>query len=143
MTVNGELVIGYVWWEGQPGWIPIASSNSWPADTNLTTVWRVKNTGDEAATFKVSFMELESDGILLTPEEEADLYLYPVTPSPGTYSYTLQIIADSQVIAEYPIGVTTSPGVVDWTPVIGSLLVLGLMMGMTSMMMPMMKEGFS
>lgn len=143
MTVNGELVIGYVWWEGQPGLIQVLSSNSWPADTNLTTAWRVRNTGDEAATFKVSFMELESDGILLNPEEEADLYLYPVTPSPGTYSYTLQIIADSQVVAEYPIGVTTSTGVVDWTTVIGPLLVLGLMAGMVAMMAPMMKEGFA
>ncbi len=143
MTVNGELVIGYVWWEGQAGWIPILSSNSWPADTNLTTAWRVRNTGDEAATFKVSFMELESDGILLNPEEEADLYLYPVTPSPGTYSCTLQIIADSQVIAEYPIGVTTAAAVVDWTTVIAPLLVLGLMAGMVTMMAPMMKEGFS
>ena len=139
--VNAELAIANVWWEGQPGFIPILPSNNWPADTNITTVWRVRNIGDEAATFKVSFMEFESDGILLNPEEEADFYLYLVTPSPGTYNYTLQIIADGEVVAEYPIEVVIVASAVDWMGMIIPLLAIGFMAGMVVMIKPMMGEG--
>lgn len=138
--INGELVIAYVLWEGQPDYVQILSSNNWPAGMNLTTVWRVRNIGDEAATFKVSFMELESDGVLLDPGEEADLYLYPVTPAAGTYDYTLEVIVNGEVVADYPIEVTTSVTMaVDWLTIIGPILVLGLMAGM---LVPMFKKGF-
>lgn len=137
--ISVELIIAYVWWEGQPGWIQILSSNNWPAETNLTTVWKVKNTGDEAATFKVSFMELESDSVLLNPGEEEDFYLYPVIPAAGTYNYTLEVIVNSEVVANYPIEVTASVVAVDWMTIIGPLLVLGLMAGM---LIPMFKKGF-
>jgi len=103
----GELLIAYVWWEGQPGWISILSSNNWPPNTNLTTAWKVRNTGNEAAFFKVRFMGLTSAGALLSPGGEATLYLYPVTPGPGTYNYTLDIIADTTVVRQYPFGVFT------------------------------------
>lgn len=138
MTVNGELVIAFVLWEGQPDYVQILSSNNWPIETELTTIWRVRNIGDEAATFKVHFMELESVGATLNPGGEIDLYLYPVTPAAGTYSYTLQVIADSEVVAEYPIEVTTAVAAVDWTPIIGMVLILG----MVAMLIPAMKGAF-
>ncbi|GAI07191.1 unnamed protein product [marine sediment metagenome] len=138
MTVNGELITAYVLWEGQPAWLPILSSNSWPIDTELTTAWRVRNIGDEATTFKVSFMELESAGVLLEPGEEADLYLYPVTPAAGTYSYALQVIADSEVVAEYPIEVVMAVAPIDWMTIIGPILVLGLLAGLV---IPTIKKG--
>lgn len=137
--ISAELIIAYIWWEGQPGWIQILSSNNWPAETSLTTVWRVRNTGDEAATFKVGFIGLESDSVLLNPGEEEDFYLYPITPAAGTYNYTLEVIVNSEVVNEYPIEVITAAAVADWLAIIGPVLVLGLMAGM---LIPMFKKGF-
>jgi hypothetical protein len=104
---SGELLIAYAWWEGKEGWNQIVETNNWPPDTETTTAWKVRNTGDEAGFFKVKFMDLESSGVLLSLGEGATLYLYPVTPSPGTYDYTLSIIADMQVVNTYAIKVTT------------------------------------
>lgn len=126
----GELVIAYAIWEGAPGWVQITETNQWPPDTDLTTVWTVKNTGNEAAYFGVRFMELESAGVLLSPGEEGSLYLYPVTPGPGTYDYTLEIVADihfdGQVVASYPIRVVTGKAEMNLLPlVIGGVALLG------------------
>ena len=136
--INGELVIAYAWWEGQPGWIQIFSSNNWPVETSLTTTWKVKNTGDEAATFKVSFMGLESVGVLLNPGEETDIYLYPVTPVAGTYNYTLGVIADSEVVAEYTFEVITAAVTTGWVAIVLPLLVIGLLAGI---LVPIFKKG--
>ena len=125
--LNGELVIGYIWWEGKEGWNQIVETNTWPPDTETSTAWEVRNTGDEAAIFKVKFMGLESASILLYPEQEATFHLYPVTPSPGTYDYTLDIVADDQVVAEYPVQVIAGEAVSLWPlAIIGGLGVLGV-----------------
>jgi hypothetical protein len=104
---GGELVSALVWWEGKEGWSPIGETNDWPAETAISTAWTVKNTGSQTAFFKVKFMDLVSSAVLLSYGETATLYLYPTTPSPGTYNYTLSIIADTQVVKTYPIQVTT------------------------------------
>ena len=126
--INGELVFGYIWWEGKEGWNQILETNAWPPDTETTTTWKVRNTGDEAAFFKVSFMGLESSSVLLNPGEEATLYLYTVTPGAGSYEYTLELIADGQVVAGYPVQVTTRKGIGCLLPlvIIGGLAVLGV-----------------
>ncbi len=126
--LDGELLVGYIWWEGEPGWIVIAETNQWPPDTEVTTAWIVSNTGDEAAFFKVRFMDLESAGVLLNPGEEATAYLYPTIPGAGTYDYTLSVIADAQVVREYPVQVKTQtevPGGLVLGIVVAGVLGLG------------------
>jgi len=103
--LNGELIDALVWWEGEAAWSSIAETNTWPAGTGITTTWYVKNTGDVAASFKVRFMGLKSVGVLLNPGEGARLYLYPVTPSAGTYSYSLDVLANDTIVKQYPIQV--------------------------------------
>ena len=75
-------------------------------------------------------MGLESAGVLLSPGGEATFYLYPVTPGVGTYDYTLEIIADDQVVTEYPIQVVASEAVPEvslWPlAIIGGVVVLGV-----------------
>jgi hypothetical protein len=105
--LDGELVIGYIWWEAKGYWIVITETNEWPPDTETTTAWEVRNTGDEAAFFKVRFMGLESSGVLLNPGEAAWYYVYPTTPSPGNYSYPVEAVADGEVVDTLDIGVTT------------------------------------
>lgn len=107
VVVAGELLIGLVWWEGKDSWSQILETNTWPPNTTITTTWKVKNTGNESAVFKVSFMGLTSAGVLLSPGREGTLYLYPVTPSPGSADYTLAIIADDTMIKLYLFGVIT------------------------------------
>jgi len=130
IMLDGELLIAYAWWEGKDGWNEILETNTWPPDTETTTAWKVRNTGNEDAFFKVRFMGLESAGVLLSPGGEATLYLYPVTPGVGTYDYTLELIADGQVVAEYPVQVIASEAVpvVSWWPlaIIGGLGILGV-----------------
>jgi hypothetical protein len=106
-AAKGELVSAFVWWEGKEAWNPIGETNNWPAKTAIATAWKIKNTGGKTAFFKVKFMGLESSAVQLSPSDTATLYLYPTTPSPGTYDYTLSIIADDQVVKTYPIQVTT------------------------------------
>ncbi|GAJ00942.1 unnamed protein product, partial [marine sediment metagenome] len=137
--IQDWLVMTYVLWEGQPDWIPVLASNNWPVETELTTVWRVRNIGDEAAFLKVRFMGLESARVLLNPGDEADLYLYPVTLAAGTYNYVLEVIADDEVVKEYPIEVVTAAVVADWMTIILPILALGLLAGL---MLPMMKGMF-
>jgi hypothetical protein len=124
--LDGELVIGYVFWEGKKEWNQVLETNTWPPDTETTTAWKVRNTGDQAAIFKVRFMDLESSGSLLNPGEEATFYLHPVTPSAGTYNYTLSVIADTRVVREYPIQVKTITGVSGLGLAIAAAGVLGL-----------------
>ena len=103
---KGELLDALVWWEGKEDWDGIHETNTWPPNIQITTAWYVKNTGDVAAFFKVRFMGLTSAGVLLSPGEGARLYLYPNTPSAGTYNYTLDVIADNTVVNQYPVRVT-------------------------------------
>ncbi len=130
VMLGGELVSAYIIWEGKEGWNQILESNTWPPDTETTTAWTVRNTGNETAFFKVRFMGLESAGVLLNPGGEATLYLYPVIPSVGTYDYTLELIADDQVVTEYPVQVVASeavPAISLWPlAIIGGLGVLGV-----------------
>jgi hypothetical protein len=107
-ALGGELVSALVWWEGKGGWNPIGETNDWPAETAISTAWTVKNTGSQTAFFKVKFMGLVSAAVQLSPGETATPYLYPTTPSPGTYDYTLSIMADNQVVKTYPIKVVVA-----------------------------------
>ena len=126
--LDGELLIGYVWWEGEEGWSEVLDTNDWPPDTAIVTSWKVRNTGDESAFLKVSFMGLESVAVSLSPGDEATLFLYPVTPSAGTYAYVLAVIADGEVVAEYPVQLVTGEGLSGILPLVlvGGLGVLGV-----------------
>jgi hypothetical protein len=111
---KGELVMGYVWWEGQPGWLSIwwegqpgLPGNNWPPNTAIITTWKVKNTGDESAVFKTRLLGVESAEAWLTPGASFWFEQSAFSLSPGTHQLTLQILADGQVVRQYSFWVLT------------------------------------
>lgn len=104
---DAELLIAYVWWEGQEGWLQILSEgNKWPANTDIATAWKMANTGNETGMFSVRFMDMESVGVQLSPGESAWVYLYPITPVDGVYQKKAEIVANGTVVAELSFKVT-------------------------------------
>jgi len=122
----GELVIAYAWWEEELGWLSITETNQWPPLTAILTTWKVKNTGDESAVFKTRLLGGESAEAWLTPGATF-FFEYPaISLSLGTHQFTLEILADSQVVATYPIRVVTTKEGMNLLPlVIGGGVVLG------------------
>lgn len=109
--INGELLIAYAWWEGEPGWIGIGYSNTWPANTAILTAWAVRNTGNVTATFRVTFMG-RSGSITLRPgarEENGKkgIEFTVHTSGPGSYSHPRNLYGDGKLIDSTTIGVTT------------------------------------
>ena len=123
--MDAELLVAYVWWEGQEGWISIVfpGPNEWPAETDIVTVWKMENTGDETAFFSVRFMDMESVGVQLSPGESAWVYLYPITPDDGVYQEKAEVVANRTVVAELSFKVTIGKGKEAGFPVLP--LVLG------------------
>ena len=109
--MDAELLIAYVWWEGQEGWLQILSEgNKWPANTNIATAWKIANTGNKTGMFSVRFMDMESVGVQLAPGESAWVYLYPITPDDGVYHRKAEIVANAIVVADYPIKLIIGEG---------------------------------
>ena len=116
--LNGELLIAYAWWEEELGWLEIASSNTWPIHTAIITTWKVKNTGDESAVFKTRLLGGESAEAWLTPGATFFFEQPAISLGPGTHYFTLQVMADDEVVDEYPFQVVAGevvPGV-SWLP---------------------------
>ncbi|GAI40394.1 unnamed protein product, partial [marine sediment metagenome] len=46
--IDAEFRSGYVWWEGLETWKKVYTRyiNQWPADTDVTFVWEIKNIGN-------------------------------------------------------------------------------------------------
>lgn len=99
------LEIAYAWWETLGYWIQIFETNHWPPVTAIKTTWKVKNTSDESAVFKVRLVVAQSDEAQLDPGASFFFELPDISLAPGTHQFTLKILADGQVVREYPIKV--------------------------------------
>lgn len=102
---KGELVIAYVWWEGKVGWNQIFNTNNWPPNTAIITTWKVKNTGEETAVFKTRLLTVESAEAQLTPGASFTFEQPAISLSLGTHQFTLEMLADGQVVGQYPFKV--------------------------------------
>jgi len=124
---KGELLIGLAWWEGKDGWNEILETNTWPVNTAIITTWKVKNTGNESAVFKTRLLPFGVEGeAWLTPGATFIFEQSAISLSLGTHHFTLEILADDEVVAEYPFQVVVSEPRVSWLPWAIGAGVLGL-----------------
>jgi len=112
----GELLTAYAWWEGKEGWNQILETNNWPPNTAIITTWQVKNTGDESAVFKTRLLGGESAEAWLTPGATFTFEQSAISLGRGTHHLTLEILADDEVVAEYPFQVIAREPGVSWLP---------------------------
>lgn len=97
-VIDASLRKGYVWWAALALWAEIYTSylNSWPADTDLSLTFRIRNTGDVAAFFQV-YMLTPGDWLYLGPGEDLDVtesFHTPLIPlTPGYQYYRITILA--------------------------------------------------
>lgn len=105
---NAVLEIAYAWWDALGYWIEIVETNTWPPHTAIITSWKVKNSGGESAIFKTRLLQDESAEAWLDPGETFFFEHSAISLSPGgTHQFTLQMLADDEVVAEYPFQVIT------------------------------------
>lgn len=97
-VVDATLRSGWVWWAGLPAWREVYEvfPNEWPADTDITFTWRIKNTGDTGAYFQV-YMFTPGDWLYLNPgdelEVEEDFHTPTLPVSPYGQFYRVYILA--------------------------------------------------
>ena len=88
---------GHVWWEGLTYWerVNLSYLNEWPADTDITFSWEIKNTGNVGAYFQV-YMFDPGEWLYLEPGDELEVFESfhtPVIPvSPGYEHYRITIL---------------------------------------------------
>ncbi|MBA7655206.1 hypothetical protein ES703_63105 [subsurface metagenome] len=90
-VIDATLRSGYAWWEGLTDWQRVSDRwpNEWPADTDVTFAWKIKNTGNVGAYFQV-YMLNPGEWLYIEPDDEIEVFeefhtpAVPVTPG---YSY--------------------------------------------------------
>lgn len=90
-VIDATLEEGNVWWAGETVWHQVYTRwpNSWPADTDITFAWTIKNTGNVGAYFQ-PYMITPGEWLYLGPGNEIQVFesfhtpTIPVTPG---YSY--------------------------------------------------------
>jgi len=97
-VIDATLRSRWVWWAGLPAWREVYEvfPNEWPADTDITFTWRIKNTGDTGAYFQV-YMFTPGDWLYLNPDDELEVeedFHTPALPvSPYGQFYRVYILA--------------------------------------------------
>jgi len=111
-VIDAEFRSGYVFWEGLENWKKVYTSylNEWPADTDITFVWEIKNIGNVGAYFQVYLFEPGSwmyldPGEKLQVFEEAHTLAIPVSPG---YQYARITILGRDISGERIGAVWTS-----------------------------------
>ncbi len=111
-VIDAEFRSGSVWWEGLENWKKVYTSyiNEWPADTDITFVWEIKNIGNVGAYFQVYLFEPGSwmyldPGEKLQVFEEVHTLAVPVTPG---YQYARITILGRDISGERIGAVWTS-----------------------------------
>jgi len=86
-VIDAEFRSGSVWWEGLESWKKVYTRwlNEWPADTDITFAWEIKNIGNVGAYFQVYIFEPGSwlyldPGEKVQVFEEAHTLAVPLTP---------------------------------------------------------------
>lgn len=95
-VIDATLQRGYVWWAGLTDWKRVYDRwpNEWPADTDITFAWKIKNTGNVGAYFQV-YMFSPGDWLYLEPDAEIEVFesfhtpAVPVTPGYQYYQITI------------------------------------------------------
>ena len=96
-VIDAEFRSGHVYWAGLTAWQQIYTRwpNDWPADTDVTFAWKIKNIGNVGAYFQV-YMFDPGDWLYLGPNEEMEVFEgfhTPVIPvSPGYDYYRITIL---------------------------------------------------
>lgn len=97
-VVDATLRSGSVWWAALTEWERVHTRwpNEWPADTDITFAWTIKNTGDVGAYFQV-YLFTPGEWLYLEPDDEIEVieaFHTPVVPvSPGYQYYRVYILA--------------------------------------------------
>lgn len=111
-VIDATLEKGYVFWAGLTEWQRVYDRwpNEWPADTDITFAWEIKNTGNVGAYFQV-YMFDPGEWLYLEPDDERTVYeefhtpAVPVTPG---YQYYLINILGRKITGERIGAVWTS-----------------------------------
>ena len=110
--IDAELRSGYVYWAGLANWKDVYTRwpNEWPADTDITFAWEIKNIGNVGAYFQVYAFEPGS-WLYLDPGDKLQVYeefhtpAIPVTPG---YEYARITILGREITGERVGAVWTS-----------------------------------
>lgn len=97
-VIDAEFKEGWVWWAALADWRPVYERwlNEWPADTDITFSWEIKNTGNVGAYFQVylinpgSWRYLGPNETLQVTEES---HTPPLPLVPGYQTYHINILA--------------------------------------------------
>ncbi|MBA7629993.1 hypothetical protein ES703_37501 [subsurface metagenome] len=90
--IDAEYLAGYVMWEGV-GWKLVKLENQWPADTDITLLWIIKNTGTVASHFRV-YMRSFTEWVYLEPGQQTEVYEETRSPSPQTTTHRITLSGD-------------------------------------------------
>ncbi|MBA7609494.1 hypothetical protein ES703_16685 [subsurface metagenome] len=97
-VIDATLRSGWVWWAGLPAWREVYEvfPNEWPAASDITFTWRIKNTGNVGAYFQ-PYMFTPGDWLYLDPDDELEVeedFHTPTLPvSPYGQFYRVYILA--------------------------------------------------
>jgi len=97
-VINAEFREGWVFWAALADWRTVYTRwpNEWPADTDITLAWDIKNIGDVGAYFQV-YLFTPGEWLYLGPGDRITVYedfhtpAVPVTP--GYQHYRINILA--------------------------------------------------
>ncbi|MBA7686688.1 hypothetical protein ES703_95141 [subsurface metagenome] len=111
-VIDAEFRSGYVYWAALTEWERVSTRrpNEWPADTDITFAWEIKNTGNVGAYFQVYIFEPGTWRYLDPGEkvqvlEEIHTQAVPVTPG---YQYARITILGRDISGERIGAVWTS-----------------------------------
>jgi len=97
-VIDAEFRSGYVFWAGLTEWKRVYDRypNEWPADTDISFAWTIKNTGNVGAYFQV-YMFDPGEWLYLEPNDERQVseeFHTPAIPvTPGYQYYLINILA--------------------------------------------------
>lgn len=95
--IDAEFRSGNVLWAGLTEWRRVYERwpNEWPADTDITFAWRIKNTGNVGAYFQV-YMVDPGEWLYIEPGNEIQVFEAFHTPAlpvtPGYTYYNINIL---------------------------------------------------
>lgn len=111
-VIDAELRSEYVWWAALTQWRRVYTTwiNEWPADTDITFAWEIKNIGNVGAYFQ-PYIFTPGSWMYLDPGEKVQVYeefhtpVIPVTPG---YQYARITILGRKITGERIGAVWTS-----------------------------------